>query len=390
MSGPPVFVVLIVLIVLLMPVVIVWVRRHDHEAKAGLRERLAEYERAGLQVTRRLLRWYVISGEHAGVPFEHHFVPADKNVLGRAVVSIPTSAPGEFHVRPETGGTEVIKQMGMVKEFQTGDVSFDRKYYFSGSSDEYVRAVFGAMENLEQLRVLFARGANQLEKRGTMIIATKPGADLLELTELRAIVEQLRKFRLPTTIPEAQGKGFPDRQVLYALRAAMLALALIGAAGFFIVSPLLDGWMDFAVRELPLLVLLCAAMLAAAYFGLKGRSMAVRGMIELLICMPALALVGTLALANQEFDGAKVEEHEVRLTKRYMERNKSKGGREILHFHVHFESWRGRIPEMFEVSADIYNLAHEGDIWRFRTGSGLLGHAWIESMAPANKAIAPR
>jgi hypothetical protein len=384
MWRQPVALVLIVLIVLLMPVVIVWSRRREHEAKGDLRERLAEYERAGLQVTRRLLRWYVISDEHAGVPFEHHFVPADKNVLGRAVVSIPTSAPGEFHVRPETGGTEVIKQLGMVKEFQTGDVSFDRKFYFSGSSGEYVRAVFGVPENLEQLRVLFTRGANQLEKRGTMIIATKPSTGLLELDELKSMIEQLQKFRLPATVPGAQGKGFPDRQVLYALRAAMLALALIGAAGFFIVSPLLDGWMDFAVRELPLLGVLCAAMLAAAYSGLKCRSMAVRGMIELLICMPALALslVGTLALANQEFDGAKVEEHEVRLTKRYMERNRSKGGMEILHFHVQFESWRGRIPEMFEVSADIYNLAHEGDVWLVRTGSGLLDHAWIESMAP--------
>ena len=107
-------------------------------------------------------------------------------------------------------------------------------------------------------------------------------------------------------------------------------------------------------------------------------------MVEMLIFMPAmaLALVGTLALASQEFDGTKVEEHEVSVTKRYVTRNRSKSGKENVYYHVHFESWRGRIRETFEVSADTYNLAREGDVWRVRTGRGLLDHAWIESMTP--------
>lgn len=384
MWGPLWLWVMIVFLLLLMPVVVAWARRREHEANSGLRERLAEFERAGLQVSRGLLRWYVISGEHAGIPFEHYFIPADKNVRGRAVVSIPTAASGEFHVRPETGGTEVVKQLGMVDEFQTGDALFDRNYYFSGTSDEYVRAVFGDNETLEQLRALFAGGANQLEKRGTTLIASKPSAGLLEMTEIKFFVGQLGKFRLPAMAPGLARIGFPDRQVLYALRAAMLALVLIGATGFYIVSPLLDGWIDFAFRELPIVTVLCAAMVAAAYFGLKGRSMAARGMIELLIFLPALALalVGTLVLVNQTFDGAKVEEHEVSVTRRYLVRHTSKGGKEITYHHVHFESWRGRMHEAFEVSADTYNLAREGDVWRVRTGGGLLGHAWIESMMP--------
>ena len=51
---------------------------------------------------------------------------------------------------------------------------------------------------------------------------------------------------------------------------------------------------------------------------------------------------------------------------------------------VHFESWRGRLPEMFEVSGETYALAREGDVWRVRTGRGLLGHTWVESMKPRN------
>ena len=382
---PEILVVTVVVVVvggLLVTVMAVQTTRHEHKALPGFRERLAEYERAGLRVSRRLLRWYVISGELAGVPFEHHFVPADK--LGRAVVSIPTAAPGDFHVRPESGGTEVVKQMGMVDEFQTGDVSFDRKHYFSGSSDEYVRAVFGVKETLEQVRVLFAGGTNQLEKRGVLLIASKPSASLLDIAELKSIVEQLQKLKLPPMVPGMEQKKFAEKHVLYALRSAILALALIGLTGFLTVNPLLDGWMDFAIRELPILVLLCAAILAAAFYGLKGHSMAARGFIELLICMPALALalVGILALANEKFDGAGIEEHYVRVIKRYEVRTTSRSGKVILRFHIHFESWRGRIRETFEVPKHTYEMAREGDLWRFRTGGGLLGHTWIESMEP--------
>jgi len=224
-------------------VVLALVRKRQHEAKAGTVARIAEYGHAGLHVSRRRLRGDVVSGHHDGVPFRHHFIPADEDELGRAVVSVPTSASGEFHVRPETGGTEVVKQLGMVDEFQTGDLSFDRKYYFSGTSDEYVRAVFGVKESLEQLRALFAGGVNQLEKRGTALIASRPSTGLLEIAELQSIVEQLGKLKLPPMAPGAEKKGLSGKQALHVLRAALLALVLTGVAGFYTVNPCsMDGW----------------------------------------------------------------------------------------------------------------------------------------------------
>ncbi|MBI2509619.1 MAG: hypothetical protein HYV99_06555 [Betaproteobacteria bacterium] len=352
----------------------------EQEAKARARERLAEYARAGLQISRQFLREKVISGQHDGVRFEHYIIPAGKNTPARTMVSIPTTTPGELHVRPETGGTEVVKQLGMVDEFQTGDASFDRKYYFSGTTDEYVRAVFGIRENLERVRALFAGGLDELEKSGTDLVASRPGAELLGIAELKIIVEQLAKLRLPPVVPGEEAKSFVGKQALYALRAVMAVIGLIGAAGFYVARPLLDGWIAFAIGVLPVVAALCAAILAAAYFGLKGRSMAARGMIELLGALPilAMALVCTLALANERFDSTEAEEHEVRLVKRYA----TTGSKGAVYYHVEFESWRGRGREEFVVPGATYDLAREGQVWRVRVRRGWLAHLWVESMGP--------
>lgn len=352
-------------------------------AKAKERAALSEYERAGMQIDRPLLRGAVISGDHAGVRFEHYIIPAGKNTPARAVVSIPSTAPGEFHVRPETGGTEFVKQLGMVDEFQTGDSQFDRKHFFSGSTDDYVRAVFGDRGNLERVRAVFAGGFDQLEKSGTHLIASRQSAELIGIAELKSVVEKLAKLSLPPSVPGMEGKGFAGKQALYTLRAAMVIVVVVGGLSisvFFTTGPRLrDAWIDATVGVLPIVAALCAAILLAAYFGLKGRSMAARGMTEMLGGLPilAMALAGILVHANERFDNTEAKVHEVRLLRHY-----TTSGRKSNHYHLEFESWRGRNREEFTVSADTYALAHEGQVWLLRTRRGWLGHVWIESIAP--------
>lgn len=349
-------------------------------AKARERTALSEYERAGMQIDRPFLRGAVISGHHSGVRFEHYIVPGGKNTPARAAVSVPTTAPGELHVRPENFVTESVKRLGMVDEFQTGDASFDRKYYFSGTTDEYVRSVFGVRENLERVRTLFAGGLDELEKSGTHLTASRSGAVWLGIAELRSIVEQLAKFSLPPVVPGLEARKLGGKQALYAMRAA-IALVIFGGVTVPNVArpPLpLDGWIGFGVGVLPIVAALCVAIPAAAYFGLKGRSMAARGMIELLASLPAIAiaLVFILMLANEQFDSTKAEEHEVRLVKRYVTGKKSSV------FNLEFESWRGRDREELTVPADTFALARDGQVWQVRTRRGWLGHLWVESMGP--------
>ncbi len=187
------------------------------------------------------------------------------------------------------------------------------------------------------------------------------------------------KFALPPIVPGVEGKRFVGNQALYALRAATLVLVLVGATGFYVTRPPFDGWIAFAVGVLPVVAALCTAILAAAYFGLKGRSMAAHGMIEMLLLLPVLAivLVGTMALANERFDSTEAEEHEVRLVKHYLT-SRPKAN----YYHLEFESWRGRQHEKFAVPADTYALARVGQVWQVRMRRGWLGHLWVESMGP--------
>jgi hypothetical protein len=358
--------------------------RKGLEAQAKAKERLAEhdgeYAQAGYQISRPFLRGKVTSGNHAGVRFEHYIVPGGKNTPPRSAVSVSTTAPGEFHVYPESGITEALKQVGMVDEFQTGDASFDHKYYFSGSTDEYVRAVFGVRENLQRLRALFAGGFDQLEKDGTHLIASRAGAELIGIAELQGIVAQLAKFSLPPVVPGVEEQKFAGKRALYVLRAVELVIFLIGITASLYLKKPFDVWLAFGIEALPVVATLCAAILAAAYFGLKGRSMAARGMIELLAALPALALtlVFTLGFANEQFDGSVAQEHEVRLVKRY-----TVSGSKTTILHLEFESWRGRDREDYTVPPKTYNLAREGQVWRVRTRRGWLGYQWVESLAPS-------
>ena len=169
-------------------------------------EAIAEYKRAGFKISRWFFPFtYLISGQVGGVRFKHYIVPARVGPSS-TVVSIETSAPGKFHVRPETIGTRIVKQLGTVDGFEIDDASFDDKVYFSGTTDEYVRAVFGVRENVERVRALFAEGFDELQKTGTHLMVSRPDADLLGarllgVTELNSIVEQLATLRLPPIVP---------------------------------------------------------------------------------------------------------------------------------------------------------------------------------------------
>ena len=122
-----------------------------------------------------------------------------------------------------------------------------------------------------------------------------------------------------------------------------------------------------------------ALTLVAAYFGLKGRSMAAPGYIELLILLPVVTccFVSILGFANERLDNSVAEVRETRLAKRHMI-----GTDKRSRYHLEFESWRGRDKEAFRVPQQTYELGRDGQIWQLRVRRGWLGRAWVESMAP--------
>jgi hypothetical protein len=387
--SPEVFLLWLIGAVVLLTVVVsaiaIFIVRKSGAGKAQpqagdeLRKHFARLEGEGLALESRLLCGTVARGEHAGRSFEHYMLQQGKDLPPEAVVSIPTAAPGAFEVRPEGADVVMAKELGMVDELQTGDPALDRKMYFSGITDEYVRAVFGVRDNLDIVRRLLAQGFHRIEKTTDRLTAWKVQPEPLALRDLKAAVEQLAAFSLPPTVEGS--RAFQGRKALYAMRTVILVACLLGVTGFVITQPLTEGWGAFLVKTAPYNLAICAAMVAGAWIWLRGRSMSVGGMVELLLYLPllAVALVGTLALANEHLDRAAASEHVVKVVSRTAYQPPARrSGQQSVVYNVEFESWRGRTHQNMAVSWHIFSDAREGSTWVVRTRPGSLGQEWIE------------
>ena len=254
----------------------------------------------------------------------------------------------------------------------------DLKYYFSGSSNEYLKALFDVRENAEALRGLFALGFDELKKDGGRLLACKTVKVLLAPEEVGKVVEQLGRFRLPALMPATRLRRFSDMQAVSALLGAAAIVTFAGWYGGSAVSPLVDGWSGF----FGMTAACVAAALAGTYVLLKGRPKLgpgwIAGAVLILMTFLPFAFAGVLAFANERLDQSEEQEVEVRLVDKMT--HTTRGGRPSYYFLL--ESWRGIQRERIGVSGQIYSLAPPGTTWRLRVRPGFLGKPWIESMRP--------
>ena len=90
-------------------------------------------------------------------------------------------------MRRETGGTELLRQFGLMKEFQTGDPSFDRKFNFSGGDQQQkVKDLSGGQRNRVHLAKLLLNGGN-------VLLLDEPTNDL-DVDTLQALEQAILNF----------------------------------------------------------------------------------------------------------------------------------------------------------------------------------------------------
>lgn len=339
----------------------------------------AEYGSAGFAVARSFLsREVVVSGRHGGIAFRHYKVPKSRGTSAYVVLAIKTSMPGELVVEPEGAATKLAKGLGMVEEFQTGDAELDDKYYFSGTTDEYVREVFSNPQNLDLTRRILATRCTRLEKADDELRASAPGQDFLPVAEIIQIVEALAAFRLPSEVHGLEREAVSGRDALGLVMSAIVLIAAPGYWGLTRTKPLINGGWTFASHEAPLLALFTVALLLFAYFMLRGHSMQARLFLGLLLLSPLLvaAFAGALMIVNERFDRSEATPHQTRLLHKYATHS-----RRGSHYHLVFRSWRGRGSEDIEVDDGTYLIAATRPrLWELRTREGRLGEPWVESI----------
>jgi len=352
-------------------------RKPDKDEQPALR-----YDAAGFYTRTSLFNPDVVSGTHAGVAFRHWIIPAGKHNIppARAAVSIATDAPGEFSVSPEDGGTALAKAVGLGDEFQIGDAALDKLYYFTGTNEEYVKAVFDH-DNLQRLRVLLGAGYTEVDKEEGQLKASAVGGMNLPVPELKATVERLAAFRLPANVAGQEDHVLTRRQAMYVVRFFAVVLGVAAADGFFGTHLLVDSGSTFVRRQLPLAAGLFIALLAAGYFTVRGRSIAPKQFRELCFyaMMLAPAMFGVLMCVNEKLDTSEASVHETQLIRNYQV-PRSKGG---ANYHLVFASWqKPNTGVEFRVNVNTYlqAVSSKERAWQMRTHEGWLHENWMESM----------
>ena len=346
--------------------------------------RLEEYQRAGLEVQEQATNYGGVRGRSGDTAFEHYVVSTAEGL--RVAVSIHTDAPGEFRAEPETMATGILKLCGLVREFQAGDWRIDSNHYFSGESDEYVKAVCSEPENLQRVRTLRLAGFPRLEKQEGKLTAVGSAAQYLGVTELTNAVDELARFRLPPVAPSAP--RLSARQALKRTRAGIVVITVLGCAGYVLTFPQVDGYWAFAWAVSPVALVLVGGMLAAGYFGLRGRSMGARGFIDLLLFAPLalLLFVNILMLLNQYLDFGRPTVYRTRLVSaEFVNPRSSRGGAKHHDRLLRFEPAPGMEKTDFFVATQVFEAAWHarGQPWIISIKRGFLGQPWIQVMRPA-------
>ncbi len=306
--------------------------------------------------------------------------------MSRAVVSIPTTAPGEFYVGRAELHTAFATMLGLLHRFTSAETSIDRRYRFLGTNAEFMQAVFGDPGNLDCVRMLVCAGFTELQKDSRRLVAFSEASKGLPGVEaLKSTVALLAGLKLPSALSHpgpGAARRLAARLAMYAVRAATVVL-LYFAREYLLTSPaqLLEGTGDIFLTA----VLLCSATVAAVLWSLKGQMRALWGSVEVM-CFYVLLLVpgysGTLALANTRFDASAAVQHEVR----QVTLEKRQGKRRV-DYLLMFDSLPGHGLVTFDVYISDAEFARlrKGDrdrVWLVRVRKGWLGKPWIESIVP--------
>lgn len=367
-------------------------KRSERQAQATSdAERIkAEYAAAGMPVKSSFFTSANASGAINGVAFTHKVVPGGKNSPPHVTLEAPSALRGEFGVRREGGSEGFFKAIGFAGEAQTGDAAFDREFYLTGTSHEYVQALFADAQNREAVRALFELGFDNVELHdGKLRASRSPQAQLFELAVVRNALERFAALRTtPAAMQVAmQGiGGLSTRQVNTACATALGIAIAAFMAMIFLLEPMVDGQFAMFTDSWRPALIAYGVLIAATLLLLRGRANAPKELAMIaLLGLPSIWVIGVSAamLSNQYLDRSPPQTVRVLLLRHYVTRSKDSTS-----YHFVFPSWRrsrSRDDVDIEVPYEIYNKARPEQWWVLQTRAGRLGYEWVDTLAPEKR-----
>lgn len=317
-------------------------------------------------------------GVYNGTAYEYNYFAGSKDSPPYLKLSVDGVSNGEFTVVRETGIDHFFKRIGINKEVQTGDRSFDARYYILSEHPEFASCCFASPENRAAAAAVLAEGFTQVRHDGKIVQAVWTNFRRPDKTAPETIHRVLDLLialckNLPADFPHMMRGVKKERKFE---RRAFLALPwVVGAAGLVLsvwgneAYRRLDPWPLF-LGSLRITVPLVAVFLWIAAQALKGRASSHRDLTVVFwssVFAFGFAVNGAVTVLNGSQDASETSTYTVPIVGKYVRSSKNSK----THYFT-LRSWReGRFTENIVVPRDLYHSVQpQGAVVRVRTRPG--------------------
>lgn len=304
-----------------------------------------------------------------------------------ASFSVSVECPGtggEFEIRGEGGIERHCKDVGVIREVQTPEEEFNRRFYIASDTPGFAQSYFLSSEKREAVKRLFDAKASTVSHKGQRLTVTWSGSASHEegVIALKSTIEALAILAKEMPLcSDAVSLGVLGgcafiRALMTGLAVGSLAAGLVSVIWASKAYPVFDAWelFFFTLRfSLPAL----AIFLYFTVTTLIGTSRAHRDILLIGVLSLAGFLMlgcGLTGLYNGMKDPSAPESHAVLIIDKQYHRSKKSTTYELI-----VQSWRpGRARETITTSSSVYNKAVPGRQKAvIYTQPGKLGFEWL-------------
>jgi|GEM_PF-1882242 len=318
-----------------------------------------------------------------------HYQPSSRNSpsLLRLTLTGNFFAHAVFH--SETSTDRLAKNIGLNREIQVNDPTFDQEVYIECEDQSFIDRLFNEPDTRELVRNLL-KNFSRLEIDGCRCMLVKtPCEDLAvvnsnEITAAALGMDQLAAQLPPSSAGEISATPLTDEsrrleQFFIVVAAVIFTAGLILVIwGFSSYEPLLKG--RLFVTSLYVSIPLAGVAGFYVLSQLKGLSTSARSFETFAVFATigvVLCCLGGGVVLNGMMDISPSQAHQCVVIGKRITHSKNSTS-----YYVSTSSWSERVPYYeFSVSLSLYDLLANGDPCQVTTRAGYLGYEWVAAHA---------
>lgn len=332
------------------------------------------------------------AGHLNGTPYYVELFRSKEGDITGFELGIPLPTQCLFKFQMEGMFTGLCKSLGIITEYQTGDVNFDKKVYLACDHPVLLQQLADSSQSREIiLELLGRRMFNSVWSDGS-ILWTSASSDKEPSEHVIQRMLQLAASLQPVCQAATSQKTPFFWRFLW---VEALVWSLFGYAA----SALLENrfshhdyhlyYSDIVkyglITAAVLLVILMLIIRLALRKSSRGHTILAESFFVLLLALP-LCGMQLISDVNRYFDSAEAQQSEALIGSVY---TKSGRGRKnffepLTTYHLKLETppvlFNRQVPEKIEVTEDLYNVAASGKLLRLRVKPGFLGLPWYEQL----------